>query len=107
LLAIAPFVFLENLCGLSETVFLGGYCATDECPGSPWIELPHKGRTYRAKQYRETSNFHAGVNPLGYFFDGDDLSRFFVERGFKVELVSDEPSDITAGKYLRFLASRK
>jgi len=102
--AIAPFVFLENLCSLSATVFLGGYCATDESPPSPWIELHHRGRTYRAKQYRETSNFTAGVNQFGYFLHGEDLQRFFRERGFQVEIISEESSKVTAGQHLRFLA---
>lgn len=104
--AVAPFVFLENLCSLSDAIFIGGFCATDGSPASPWLELGHGGRTYRAKQYQEITNFTAGVNAVAYFFHGDDLRRFFTERGYRVELVSDEASLVTAGQFLRFLARR-
>jgi hypothetical protein len=58
------------------------------------------------KKYRETSNYHAGVNPVAYFFHGEDLQRFFSDRGFSVEIILDEESDVTAGRYLRFLARK-
>ena len=104
--AIAPFVFLENLSHLSEAVFLGGFCATDESPASAWLELKHDGRSYRVKQYLEVSNFTAGVNPVAYFFHGDDLIRFFAERGRRIVIISDEAPKVTAGRFLRFLAIR-
>lgn len=104
--AVAPFVFLENLCSLADAIFVGGFCATDDSPASPWLELRHGGRTYRAKQYRECTNFTAGVNSVAYFFHGDDLRRFFTERGYRVAVISDEASKVTAGQFLRFLARR-
>lgn len=104
--AIAPFVFLENLASLSDAVFLGGFCATDESPASAWLKLERDGRTYRVKQYREVHNFTAGVNPVAYFFHGDDLIRFFTERGRRVTIISDETPKVTAGRFLRFLAIR-
>jgi hypothetical protein len=102
--SVAPFVFLDNLLSLAPAIFLGGFCATDESPPGPWMELVHEGRTYRVKQYRETDNFTAGVNPVAYFFHGDDLLRFFSERGYAVTTISDEPKPVTAGRFLRFLA---
>lgn len=105
--SIAPFVFLENLRTLADTIFVGGFCATDDGPPSPWLELAYEGRTYRAKQYVENAACTAGVNRLGYFFDGEDLMRFFTERGHPVAIVSDEKPNVeTSGRYLRFLVTR-
>jgi hypothetical protein len=104
--SIAPFVFLENLLGLSDRVFLGGFCATDTLPATPWVELSHGGRTYRAKQYREAGHFTAGVNRIAWHFQADDLMRFFRERGWTLQMISDDETTVTAGRYVRFLASR-
>lgn len=104
--ALAPFIFLENLRSLADTIFLGGFCATEENPPSPWTELTHEGRTYRAKQYEENVVCTAGVNRFAYMFEGDALMRFFTERGDTVSIVSDKKPDVeTAGRYLRFLVS--
>ena len=103
--SIAPFVFLENLRTLADTIFVGGFCATDESPPTPWIELTYEGRTFRAKQYVENAACTAGINRLGYFFAGEDLMRFFAERGHRVAIISDEKKTETAGRYLRFLVS--
>ncbi len=51
--SIAPFVFLENLRTLADHIFLGGFCATDESPAVPWMELSYEGRAYRVKPYWE------------------------------------------------------
>jgi len=102
--SVAPFVFLENICSLAPAIFLGGFCATDDSPPSPWMDLAHEGRTYRVKQYRECDDFTAGVNPVAYFFHGDDLLRYFSEKGYAVTVISDEPKPATAGRFLRFLA---
>ena len=102
----APFVLLENLLSLADHVYLGGFCASDELPGDDWEELEHDGRSYRVKRYRETNNITAGVNEYGYFFHAEDLARFFRERGCEVEVLSDEPSTVTAGRYVRLLATR-
>ena len=104
--SIAPFLFLENLRTLSDMVFVGGFCATNDSPASPYEELRHEGRTYRAKQYREATNHTAGVNRYGYYFTPEDLIRFFTERGDKVQVLSEERTPKYAGKYLRILATR-
>lgn len=43
----------------------------------------------------------------GFFFDSQDLVAFFAERGCEIEMITDEPSAVTAGNYTRFLASRR
>ena len=102
--SVAPFVFLKNLVGLSDAVFVGGFCATDDSPAGPWEEL-HDGKdTYRVKAYRESGGFTAGVNPIGYFFHSTDLQSWFARRGFAVTVIDDEASDVTAGRYVRILA---
>jgi hypothetical protein len=102
----APFVLLENLLSLADHVYVGGFCASDELPRDDWQELEHAGRSYRVKRYRETNNITAGVNEYGYFFHPEDLARFFRERGCEVEILSDAASSVTAGRYLRLLATR-
>lgn len=103
--SIAPFVFLENLISLSDNIFLGGFCATDTLPANAWQSLEYQGRSYRVKVYEETTGFTAGVNNIAYFFDAADLMAFFSERGYDVQVVSEDVETITAGKFLRFLAT--
>lgn len=99
--SIASFVFLENLRSLSDNIFLGGYCATDDLPASPWLDLTHENRTYRVKEYRENDIYTGGVNRVSYFFHGDDLIRFFTERGHRVQVISDQVEKRNAGRFLR------
>ncbi len=105
--SVAPFVFLENLRTLSETIFLGGYCATDELPPTPYLDLPYEGRTYRVKRYREANNSTAGINRSGYYFAKEDLARFFTERGHQVQVVAEIVSDVSAGNYSRLLITKR
>jgi len=104
--SIAPFHFMENLLSLSDTIFLGGYCATDQLPPGDYELLSHCGKTYRAKKYNEGNGFTAGVNRFGYFFNKEDLMGFFRDQGCEVTVISDEESAVTAGIYLRFLARK-
>lgn len=104
--SIAPFLFLENLRTLSDTIFLGGFCATEDSPAGPFAKLAYEGQIYRVKQYREANNFTAGVNRYGYFFHKEDLIRFFRERGHQVTVITDEPMPVTAGNYSRLLITR-
>ncbi len=103
----APFFFLENLLTLADRIFVGGFCATDALPASDWETLEYEGRDYRVKRYAETNNFTAGMGEHGFFFDSKDLVAFFTERGCEIEMITDEPSAVTAGNYTRFLASRR
>ena len=104
--SIAPFVFLENLVSLSDNIFLGGFCATDGLPTSDWEFLKYGGRDYRVKKYSETIGYTAGIHDVAYFFEAQDLMAFFKNKGYSVTVISDEPNTMTAGKFLRFLASR-
>ena len=105
--SIAPFLFLENLMSLSNTIFLGGFCATENLPEGNYETLEYGGQTYRVKMYQEGQNFTAGVNTKGYFFHKEDLMRFFQERNYELVIISDEDSNVTAGNFLRFLACKK
>jgi hypothetical protein len=106
--AIAPFRFFEAMLSLADTLWIGGYCATDDLPAWPYEELEYRGRTYRAKRYVEDSESNlAGINESGYFFVGEDLRRFFHDEGLQTQVLTDEPSATTAGRYLRFLATRQ
>jgi hypothetical protein len=103
--SIAPFVFLENLRTLSDRIFIGGFCGTDDLPNSPWRELTYEGRSYRVKEYHEKNIYSAGINKVAYFFHADDLMRFYSERDYRIEMVSDEAKEVTAGRFVRFLAT--
>ena len=96
--SIAPFVFLESLLQLAPAAFLGGFCATDDLPATPWESLDYDGRSYRVKSYREFDrHFTGGVNRIGYFFHPDDLRAFFTDRGWALTEISSTPSAVTAG----------
>ena len=43
----------------------------------------------------------------GYFFYRDDILNFFVEKGFEIKIISDDPAKVTAGRFLRFLAKKE
>lgn len=61
----APFVFLENLAGLADAVFVGGYVLKE---GDAHEVLEHGGEAYRVRPYREApGNFTAGINPTSYY----------------------------------------
>ena len=105
--SVTPFLFFENLISLGNTIFIGGYCATDDLPERPFTTLEYQGRTYRVKAHIEANDFSSGVNKLGYYFDGEDLMRFFQERNYDVTVVSDEKLNQWAGRYLRFLAIKR
>lgn len=105
--SVAPFLFLENLLSLSRNIFLGGFCATDALPARDYETLEYNGQTYRVKRYVEIDHFTAGVNPTAYYFHGDDLVRFFEYKNCEVTIISNEESQVTAGKFLRFLARQK
>ena len=107
--SIAPFLFLENLIRLSENILIGGYCATPAWPVGEFEYLEHSGSRYRVKRYEELDYFMNGVNGFSYYFDRDDLLRFFLERNFDVTIIYDGP-ELVGGAghtFLRFLARRK
>ena len=105
--SIAPFLFLENLLGLSDNIFVGGFCATDKSPPGGFTTLNYQGIDYRVKRYKEGVGYTAGVNTYGYFFHKEDLKHFFIERGYDIKVISDEPVKVTAGNFLRFLAQKR
>jgi hypothetical protein len=103
----APFHFFQNMLSLSSNIFIGGFCATDSLPAGPYEVMTHGGREYRAKQHEEARrSMMGGINATGYFFHKDDLMMFFRDEGCEVTVLSDEQSDVIAGRYLRFLARR-
>jgi hypothetical protein len=104
--SIAPFLLLENVCSLSDAIFVGGFCATDALPAWDWLTLEHDGRSYRAKKYHEVEHFMAGVNSYGYFFAPEDLLRFFHERGFETRILAAPKLATPTDCYLRFLARK-
>lgn len=81
----SPFTFLENVCGLSDTILLGGYCATASSPPWGWMELQHNSLTYAVKPYREANHCTAGVSAGAYFFEAEGLQSFFRSKGYRIE----------------------
>ncbi len=108
--SIAPTLFLQNLLRLSDTIFVGGLCATEDRPDCAYESMAYRGRTYRVKPYKEhLQAFVAGVNETSYFFHGDDLMDFFRHQGCEVAPMSDEAmaTHWPAGRYVRFVARRQ
>jgi hypothetical protein len=105
--SVAPFLFLENTLSLSDAVYVGGFCATDDLPEGPWVRLTYKGQQYAAKRYDELLHqMVAGINAVGYFFHPDDLGRWFRDQDYHVTELSNEPSGESAGRYVRLIARR-
>lgn len=104
--SISPFLFLENLVSLSDNIFIGGFCATEDKPSGKFEVLVYENSEYRAKKYIEGKDFTCGINEFGYFFQKDDLIRFFTNKGYSIKIISEFPVDVTAGIFLRFLAQR-
>ncbi len=105
--SVAPFLLFENLLSLADDVFLGGFCATDQSPQGPFKTLAHGDFAYKVKEHREFSNILSGVDDVGYFFDRDDLVKFFETQGREVLIISDERSPVQAGRYVRLLIRRR
>ena len=104
----APFVFLENLLDLSDIIFIGGYCATDDLPKDDWIELKYEGRSYRAKPWAEPLlHFTAGVARHSYYFSVESLAQWFEDKGCSLSLRDTIPLEKYAGAYSWFCAERK
>jgi hypothetical protein len=105
--SVAPFLFLKNMLSLSDNIFLGGFCATADFPEGPYQSLINEGREYRVKEHRESVEpVTGGINATGYYFAKDDLVGFFRDEGCDVTILSDDASDVTAGRYIRLLARR-
>lgn len=105
--SIAPFLLFKSMLSLSDHVYIGGFCATDSLPVGSYEALKYGDREYLAKEHRESAEpVTGGVNATGYYFRGEDLMGFFRDEGCDVQLLSDEPSCATAGRYVRFLARR-
>ncbi len=101
-----PFLFFDNLMAMSSSIFIGGFCATDDSPPGPSEILEYEGEKFRAKRYQETGDFTAGVNVHAFFFYAEDLMRVFERRGYEVNIISDAASNVTAGRFVRFLATK-
>ena len=104
--SVAPLTFLSNLVDLSDNVFVGGYCATDNLPAGPWESLSDGEHSYRVKPYVERTDYSAGVNTRAYYFHKEDLQAFFARRGFEITVMSDHPLPKVAGCFYRFLARK-
>ena len=106
--SFAPFRLFENLISLSDRVFLGGYIATEDFPDEDYQELEHDGRAYRVKPHNDGFGGNQGLHLFAYNFVAEDLTRFFEERGFTIDVLPAEEQ--TPGqppnRYFRFLATK-
>lgn len=104
--SFSPFLFLENLCSLSDNIFLGGYVATEEEPPGDFVTLEDAGEKYRAKVSVEGVGIDQGVNLRGYLFHRDDLRKWFERKGYSITELSGEEQFQPTGRYFRFLARK-
>ncbi len=105
--SLAPFLFLNNLVEMADSIFIGTFCCTDELPEGKYEILEHGGRTYRVKRTLEADRMVNGMNSWSYFLHKDDLQDFFRDRGFIVTVTSDEERNQVSGNYTRLVAVRQ
>lgn len=102
----SPFHFMEKLCRLSNTVFVGGWCATTHHPRGENKEWVYEGETYKGQIYYEPHHFLSGIQSTSVYLEAESLRNFFQVRGFKTTDVSVESSDDVTGEFVRILAEK-
>jgi len=113
--SFAPFLFFENLMSLADNIFIGGYTTNANQAVKPpssliytFETLEYEGKKYKVKRIRIGNSFNSAINQFAYHFERDDLLRFFEERGYELEIITDDASDDPWGDwFLRFLAKKK
>ncbi len=104
----APFVFLENIVGLSDVIFFSGYCATDKLPADKWIDLEYKGKIYKAKLWDDAyRSFTGGVGVNSYYFSPESIMQWFEVHGYILSQTEVLPMDKYAGAFIWFCAGKK
>lgn len=105
----STFLFLENLCSLSDNVFIGGFCATEALPAGPWTMLSYKDRPYKAKSMPEGNDYTAGVQPTSYVFERASLMEWFEKQGYSVRTVQlqEVKGNLAGGEFFHMLATKK
>lgn len=104
-----PFRFLRNLTTLSDSIWLGGFCANPARLREPLVPLEYEGHIYQAQPYRENrETAGAGVHPVGYYFLPEDLLALFTRWGYAVtyQELEETPANKNAGHYFRALLQR-
>ena len=113
--SFAPFLFFENLMSLADNIFIGGYTTNANQAVKPpssliytFETLEYEGKKYKVKRIHIGNSFNTAINQFAYHFERDDLLRFFEERGYDLEIITDDASDDPWGDwFLRFLAKKK
>jgi hypothetical protein len=80
---VDPFYFFDQLTRISDTIFLGGWVATDKAPLSEWRELRYGGHSYRVQVYDENAHFWAGLTTRSFFPEAQGVDDFFTRAGYK------------------------
>lgn len=104
-----PFRFLSNVTSLSDTVYLGGYCANPRRLPRPLAELEYGGHVYRVQPYDDPlASSGAGAHATGYYFVADDLLALMRRFGFESEILemAETGAEKRAGYYMRALCRR-
>lgn len=102
-----PLIFLDMLTRLGNTIFIGGWVASDKKPTSPWISLEHDGVAYRAKVYTESYHFLSGLAAQSYMLERSEIERFLVARGFVIKYCDTTADENGLGaEFVEILAMR-
>ncbi len=88
-----PFYFFDQLTRISDTIFLGGWVATDTKPLSDWQEFPYGERVYRVQAYQEVAHFCAGLTTISICPDAESVEKFFSERKYRPVLQEVAPTN--------------
>ena len=52
---VDPFYFFDQLTRISDTIFVGGWVASDKAPLSEWRTMRYADRSYRVQIYEEVA----------------------------------------------------
>lgn len=80
---VDPFYFFDQLTRISDTIFIGGWVATDEVPFSEWREIRYRDRSYRVQMYEESASFCAGLTTRSVLPDPAAIDEFFSHAGYE------------------------
>jgi Protein of unknown function (DUF1698) len=98
---VDPFYFFDQLTRISDTIFIGGWVASDTAPLSEWRTMRYGERSYRVQIYDEVAHFLAGLTTRSICPDPGGVDDFFARAGY--DAIFREEVDAGPGFSGRFM----
>jgi hypothetical protein len=98
---VDPFYFFDQLTRISDTIFIGGWVASDTAPLSEWRTMQYGERSYRVQIYDEVAHFLAGLTTRSICPDPGGVDDFFARAGY--DAIFREEVDAGPGFSGRFM----